>query len=242
MVQFDALLGCLRAVAIVFVEKIWQNGLLLLPSRGSGPYVMASAVPSPILSPPLFAPLNHYRSVLSISAPTGQSATVFATVFVLVWCGAAVVTVNTQSLGGKMCVEEAKYIRPMLLHLRCVRRARCDSRRTVRFRGFTPTGLSSKIRPHLLALSTPPPSLCRSFFQSVCVLGYCICPLVIAAVLGFIWSNTVWRACLVCAGLVWSVRASVLFMSGLVPEEKRALAVYPACLFYIVIGWIVYIE
>lgn len=37
---------------------------------------------------------------LSISAPTGQSSLVFAAVFVVVWCGAAVVTINAQLLGG----------------------------------------------------------------------------------------------------------------------------------------------
>ena len=41
-------------------------------------------------------------STLSLTAGEDQSATVFASVFVLVWCGAGVVTVNAALLGGNM--------------------------------------------------------------------------------------------------------------------------------------------
>lgn len=40
--------------------------------------------------------------MLSISAPEDQKAMVFAGVFVLVWIGAAIVTLNAQLLGGTM--------------------------------------------------------------------------------------------------------------------------------------------
>lgn len=40
--------------------------------------------------------------VLSTTAPTDQGALVFAAVFVVVWCGAALVTLNAQLLGGTM--------------------------------------------------------------------------------------------------------------------------------------------
>ncbi|CAM9702034.1 unnamed protein product [Hapterophycus canaliculatus] len=40
--------------------------------------------------------------VLSFTAPTDQGALVFAAVFVVVWCGAALVTLNAQLLGGTM--------------------------------------------------------------------------------------------------------------------------------------------
>ena len=42
--------------------------------------------------------------ITSWRAPAGQQSLVFASVFVLVWVGAAVVTLNGQLLGGKMCV------------------------------------------------------------------------------------------------------------------------------------------
>jgi hypothetical protein len=63
-------------------------------------------------------------TLLSVSTPADQAATVFCAVFGIVWIGAAVVTLNAQLLEG-----------------------------------------------HL------------SFFQSVCVLGYCVFPLCISAFL-----------------------------------------------------------
>ena len=41
--------------------------------------------------------------ITSSHAPSGQHSLVFAGVFVLVWVGAAVVTLNAKLLGGKMC-------------------------------------------------------------------------------------------------------------------------------------------
>lgn len=85
-----------------------------------------------------------------------------------------------------------------------------------------------------------------SFFQSVCVLGYCILPLVITAVVGLVLDifctgdlNKLIRAACVAIALVWSSKASVGFMSELVPEDRRALAVYPVWLLYVAIGWII---
>ena len=43
----------------------------------------------------------RYR-MLSLSAPEDQKALVFAGVFVLVWIGAAIITLNAQLLGGAM--------------------------------------------------------------------------------------------------------------------------------------------
>jgi len=40
--------------------------------------------------------------MLSLTAPASQSAMVFTGVFVVVWAGAAVVTVNAQLLGSTM--------------------------------------------------------------------------------------------------------------------------------------------
>ena len=59
---------------------------------------------------------------LSITAPGSTSSVVFAAVFVIVWCGSALVTLNAQLLGGNL-----------------------------------------------------------SFFQSVCILGYCVFPLTLAS-------------------------------------------------------------
>lgn len=61
-------------------------------------------------------------TILSITAPGQSASLVFAAVFVIVWCGAAAVTLNAQLLGGTI-----------------------------------------------------------SFFQSVCILGYCVFPLTLSA-------------------------------------------------------------
>ena len=63
-------------------------------------------------------------SILSATAPGDSASLVFAAVFVIVWCGAAAVTINAQLLGGTI-----------------------------------------------------------SFFQSVCILGYCVFPLTISSIM-----------------------------------------------------------
>ena len=50
-----------------------------------------------------------------MSAAEEQSALVFASVFVLVWCGAAVVTLNAALLGGNMYVILFREIIEVLL-------------------------------------------------------------------------------------------------------------------------------
>lgn len=81
-----------------------------------------------------------------------------------------------------------------------------------------------------------------SFLQSVCVLGYCLAPLNIASILCFAWANKYFHFVLVLVAFVWATRASVGFMAQLVPEEKRALGVYPVLLFYITIAWMILVQ
>jgi len=121
--------------------------------------------------------------ILSWNAPEEQKALVFAAVFVIVWLGSAVVTLNALLLGGNL-----------------------------------------------------------SFFHSVCVLGYCIFPLDVAALLCTLWSNPVWKTIVVPVCFVWSTGASVGFLQDLVPEKRAMLALYPVVLFYMVIAWIVWVE
>lgn len=103
-----------------------------------------------------------FLAILLSSASTSkgedhQSAGVFASVFVIVWCGAAVVTVNAVLLGGTV-----------------------------------------------------------SFFQSICVLGYCIFPLCTASVvcMAIGWSACSNTLCLlirlgsVLLALVWSTKGT----------------------------------
>eukprot|EP00906_Rhabdomonas_costata_P003003 RCo004643 len=82
-----------------------------------------------------------------------------------------------------------------------------------------------------------------SFFQIVCVLGYCLFPLCVAAVLCLVlpssttvtWSVLRWILCsLACS---WAVFASLRFLSGAVKDQRRALVVYPITLFYFFVSW-----
>ncbi|CAM9419247.1 unnamed protein product [Ectocarpus sp. 6 AP-2014] len=126
--------------------------------------------------------------VLSVSAPADQGALVFAAVFVVVWCGAALVTLNAQLLGGTI-----------------------------------------------------------SFFQSVCVLGYCVFPLLVSAVACLILSlfnfmNVFVRVAVVLVGFVWATRASKVFISEIISDERKMLAVYPVFFFYTFISWMIVIH
>jgi len=107
--------------------------------------------------------------------------------FVIVWVGAAAVTLNTQLLGGQV-----------------------------------------------------------SFFQSVCILGYCVFPLTLSSfgclVMSFIYKHFLIKAAIVLVGFIWSTRASVVFMSQVIKEERKVLAVYPVFFFYTFIGWMILLQ
>ncbi|KAF4653491.1 Yip1 member 6 [Perkinsus chesapeaki] len=119
--------------------------------------------------------------ILALQAPESQKGYVFSMMFVIVWVGSAVVTVNGVFIKGKI-----------------------------------------------------------SFFQSVCVLGYCVFPLVISAMICFFVKDyRIVKLLVVLAGFVWSTGASVGFMSELVPADRRALGVFPVWLFYATIAWII---
>ena len=121
-------------------------------------------------------------TLLSWFAPYEQASLVFASVFVIIWVGAAVVTVNALLLGGNI-----------------------------------------------------------SFFQSDCVLGYCIFPLNLASIVCLLGGHIMWRVFVVAVCFFWSTGASLGFMGELVPPNRKALAVYPLFLFYTSIGWLILI-
>mmetsp|Transcript_29559 Transcript_29559/g.35977 ORF Transcript_29559/g.35977 Transcript_29559/m.35977 type:complete len:273 (+) Transcript_29559:191-1009(+) len=115
-----------------------------------------------------------------------EKRSVFASVFVTMWVGSTVVTINTVLLGGTI-----------------------------------------------------------SFFQSLCVLGYCVFPLDVAAFVIVVFKHTpflgrFWfRLLCVAAGFVWSTRASTVFIGQHIGVDRRALAVYPVFFFYTFLGWMI---
>lgn len=119
--------------------------------------------------------------IIAAQAPDADQASyAFADVFVTVWVGSAVVTLNALLLRGRV-----------------------------------------------------------SFFQTVCVLGYCLSPLVAAAFVSMLLKVEWLKLIFVIVGVVWAARASVGFMAELVPEDKRLLGLYPVWLFYAAIAWMI---
>lgn len=111
----------------------------------------------------------------------------FAQVFVIVWIGAAIVTLNSKLLGGNI-----------------------------------------------------------SFFQSVCVLGYCLTPvvlsLIICQVILIVYQTRILfflRLLTTTIGFSWATYASFIFLGDSQPPNRKALAVYPIFLFYFIISWLV---
>ena len=88
-----------------------------------------------------------------------------------------------------------------------------------------------------------------SLFQTVCVLGYCFLPLVLSALAGWTLNrflsgplNLTLKAAAISIALVWATKASVGFMSELVPADRKALAVYPIWLLYVSMSWIIFLS
>lgn len=102
--------------------------------------------------------------------------------------------------------------------------------------------------------------LCRSFFQSVCALGYCLLPLTIAVLISRILLTVplpssvvlIIRVAIVGVALFWSVWGECLFnplvivlsgslgfLSDYLPADRKALAIYPILLFYFAISCLI---
>ena len=74
------------------------------------------------------------------------------------------------------------------------------------------------------------------FLQAMSLIGYCVLPLDIAALLCLLSTNGIYRIVVTTVGVVWACAASVPFISAAVPEQRRALAVYPIVLLFVTLG------
>ncbi|KAM3179227.1 hypothetical protein ACTXT7_000983 [Hymenolepis weldensis] len=89
-----------------------------------------------------------------------------------------------------------------------------------------------------------------SFCQTVCVLGYCILPLVTGLVVNVIiklfTSASTWvlfiRLTLVFVGLGYSLFSASTFLAPNSRPNRVVLVVYPLCIFYFFIGWLVFVN
>jgi hypothetical protein len=80
-----------------------------------------------------------------------------------------------------------------------------------------------------------------SFFQIVCVTGYCIAPLVLAAILGSLIGSKVWyvKVIIVLLCWAWATYAALRFFRGTVRKQREFLVVYPLCLFFSFMSWMI---
>ena len=82
-----------------------------------------------------------------------------------------------------------------------------------------------------------------SFFQSLCVLGYCLSPLLAASIVSFVLHHLWIRRPVSLAAWGWCVWASMNFLGGTkIQEDRSFLAVYPLFLFYFVFSWMIIIQ
>ncbi|OQV21278.1 Protein YIPF6 [Hypsibius exemplaris] len=87
-----------------------------------------------------------------------------------------------------------------------------------------------------------------SFFQSVCILGYCLLPPALALIACRIFAVTLGthltvlfalRIVVTAVGFLWATWAALAFLGDTQQPNRKALALYPIFLFYLVISWLI---
>ena len=77
-----------------------------------------------------------------------------------------------------------------------------------------------------------------SIFQIFCLLGYCLFPLNIAAIIvSIINFNDILRLIIVSITYCWSIYSSSDYLKAITTQDKRYLVLYPCILFYLYISW-----
>ncbi|XP_047162322.1 protein YIP4a [Vigna umbellata] len=77
------------------------------------------------------------------------------------------------------------------------------------------------------------------FFQSLSLLGYCLFPLDVGALICMLKDNVIVKVVVVCVTLAWSSWAAYPFMSSAVNPRRKALALYPVFLMYVSVGFLI---
>lgn len=80
------------------------------------------------------------------------------------------------------------------------------------------------------------------FFQALCLIGYCLFPVNVGAVVCLFVKLRWVRMLTLIVCLVWASAAAVPFIGKTVVERRRALAVYPVLLMYVSIGWLALVK
>ncbi|XP_057463560.1 protein YIP4b-like [Actinidia eriantha] len=77
------------------------------------------------------------------------------------------------------------------------------------------------------------------FFQSLSLLGYCLFPLDVGALICMLKDNVIVKVIVVCVTLAWSSWSAYPFMSTAVNPRRKALALYPVFLMYVSVGFLI---
>jgi len=87
-----------------------------------------------------------------------------------------------------------------------------------------------------------------SFFQSVCVLGYCVFPLALAAGVVDLFKmlplgafSTLVELAVLFVAFLWATRASAVFIGQYIVPSRRILAVFPVLFFYTFLVWMIFL-
>uniref|UniRef100_A0A0E0L309 Protein YIP n=1 Tax=Oryza punctata TaxID=4537 RepID=A0A0E0L309_ORYPU len=78
-----------------------------------------------------------------------------------------------------------------------------------------------------------------NFFQSLSLLGYCLFPLDVGALICMLKDNVMLKIIAVVVTLAWSSWAAYPFMSAAVNPRRKALALYPVFLMYVSVGFLI---
>ncbi|XP_050298684.1 protein YIPF6 [Anthonomus grandis grandis] len=173
----DTILRDLKAVGIKFTHVLFpkEKRTLLKDWDLWGPLMLCT----------FMAMILHGDTTADKNTEGGPE---FAEVFIIVWIGSMVVTLNSKLLGGNI-----------------------------------------------------------SFFQSICVLGYCLLPTTLALIVCRIilmaneQTHTLFfiRFTVSMVGFAWATYASLIFLGDSQKPGRKLLAVYPIGLFYFIISWLV---
>lgn len=81
-----------------------------------------------------------------------------------------------------------------------------------------------------------------TFCQSVCLLGYCVFPILVAGILikiPLVWVPKFVKLIIMGVGIAWGSLSSVGFVAAMTTEDKKFLIVYPVMLFYITLSLLI---
>lgn len=79
-----------------------------------------------------------------------------------------------------------------------------------------------------------------SMLQSMCVLGYCVFPINISAlIVKIVHTYKIVKVIIILLSVIWSCFSSISFVASIQENKKRFLTVFPICLYYFFLSWFV---